>query len=121
VKILVCEDNLLMLKTIEFSLRKHGYEVIKAMDGGEGIQILNREKVDLLITDINMPYNSGLELIQHIKNKLDNKIPVIIMSIINLEETKKHAKELGAVNYITKPFDPETLMNMITEITTKRE
>jgi DNA-binding response OmpR family regulator len=121
VKILVCEDNLLMIKTIELTLRKHGYEVIKAMDGGEGIQILNQEKVDLLISDINMPYNSGLELIQHINNKLDYKIPVIIMSVIKLEETKKHAKELGAVNYITKPFDPETLIDMIKEIATKSE
>ena len=120
-KILVCEDNLLMLKTIEISLIKRGYEVLKAVDGGEGIRILDREKVDLLLTDINMPYNSGLELIQHIKNRLDYRVPVIIMSVINLEETKKLAKELGAVSYITKPFDPGLLIHMIEEFTTKSE
>jgi DNA-binding response OmpR family regulator len=106
-----------MLRTIEFTLRNKGYEVVKAMDGGEGINILNREKIDLLITDINMPYNSGLELLQHVREKLDYRIPVIVMSVISLEETKKHAWELGAVHYITKPFDPGTLIDKIKEIT----
>ena len=118
-KILVCEDNLLLLKTVEHTLNKQGYEVLKALDGGEGIRILQQEKVDLLITDINMPYNSGLELIQYIRNKLSYKVPVIIMSIINLEDTKKHARELGAVHYITKPFKPETLISMIKDIATR--
>ena len=120
-KILVCEDNLLLLRTVEHTLQKHGYEVLKAMDGEEGIRILRQEKVDLLITDINMPYNSGLELIPYIRNKLSYRIPVIIMSIINLEDTKKHAKELGAVHYITKPFKPETLINLIRDIATMNE
>ena len=115
-RILVCEDNLLMLKTIEFTLKKNGYEVINAMDGDQGIQILDSQKIDILITDINMPYNSGLELIQHIKKHLNYRIPVIIVSGITLEETKQHAKELGAVNYVTKPFDPEILVDMIRDI-----
>jgi DNA-binding response OmpR family regulator len=106
-----------MLRTIEYTLRKNGYDVLKAMDGGEGIQILNREKVDMLITDINMPYNSGLELVQFIRNRINYSMPVIIMSVISLEETKKLAKELGAVHYITKPFDPETLIGIIKEYT----
>lgn len=118
-KILVCEDNLLMLKTIEFTLKKHGYEVINAVDGHKGIEVLNNEKIDILVTDINMPYNSGLELVQHIKTNLSGKVPVIIVSGINLEETKQHAKELGAVNYITKPFDPEILVEMIHKIINK--
>ena len=112
-KVLVCEDNLLMLKTITFTLKKQGYEVVEAMDGSQGIKALNDEDIDVLITDINMPYNNGLELIQHIKSNLGNRIPVIIVSGINLEETKQHAKELGAVNYVTKPFDPIILVDMI--------
>lgn len=118
-KILVCEDNLLMLKTIEFTLKSHGYEVVNATDGHQGIQVLNEQEIDILVTDINMPYNSGLELIQHIKSNLSGKVPVIIVSGINLEETKQHAKELGAVNYVTKPFDPEILVEMIQKITNK--
>ncbi|HDR68528.1 MAG TPA: response regulator [Bacteroidaceae bacterium] len=115
-KILVCEDNILMLKTIEFTLRKYGYEVFNAVDGEKGIQILDSEKIDVLITDINMPYNSGLELIQHIKTNLNYTIPVIIVSGINLEVIKQQAKALGAVNYVTKPFDPEILVEMIKNV-----
>ena len=77
------------------------------------------QEIDILVTDINMPYNSGLELIQYIKSNLSGKVPVIIVSGINLEETKQHAKELGAVNYVTKPFDPEILVEMIQKITNK--
>jgi DNA-binding response OmpR family regulator len=112
-KVLVCEDNLLMLKTITFTLRTQGFEVIEAVDGSQGIKALNEQDIDVLITDINMPYNNGLELIQHVKSNLGNRIPVIIVSGINLEETKQHAKELGAVNYVTKPFDPIILVDMI--------
>ena len=118
-KILVCEDSLLTLKTIEFTLKKHGYEVVNAVDGDQGIQALNSDEIDVLITDINMPYNSGLELIQYIKTNLGNRIPVIIVSGINAEETKQHAKELGAISYITKPFDPEILIEMIQKISNK--
>ncbi|MBN1133047.1 MAG: response regulator [Bacteroidales bacterium] len=115
-RVLVCEDNMLMLKTIEFTLRKHGYDVFNAVDGEQGIRILDSEKIDILITDINMPYNSGLELIQHVKTNFDHDIPVIIVSGINLEEIKQQAKKLGAVNYVTKPFDPEVLVEMIKKI-----
>lgn len=115
-KILVCEDNLLMLKTIEFTLKKHGYEVVNAVDGDQGIKALKNEQIDVLITDINMPYNSGLELIQFIKSNMNKKIPVIIVTGITVEETRQHAKELGAVNYVTKPFDPEILVEMIRDL-----
>jgi len=63
--ILVCEDNIMTLKAIEFSLKKAGYEVFKAGDGSQGIRILGEEKIDLVVTDINMPYTKGLELIRH--------------------------------------------------------
>lgn len=115
-KILVCEDNLLMLKTIEFTLKKHGYEVVNAVDGDQGIKALKNEQIDVLVTDINMPYNSGLELIQFIKTNMGNKIPVIIVTGITVEETRQHAKELGAANYVTKPFDPEVLVEMIKDL-----
>ena len=115
-KILVCEDNLLMLKTIEFTLKKHGYEVVNAVDGNQGIKALTNEQIDVLVTDINMPYNSGLELIQFIKTNMGNKIPVIIVTGITVEETRQHAKELGAANYVTKPFDPEVLVEMIRDL-----
>lgn len=119
-KILVCEDNPIALKTIAYTLVKSGYEVVQAVDGGRGIEILENEEVDLVITDINMPYTKGLELVRYANTKMEQKIPVIIISGITLEETKDHAKELGAVGYLTKPFDPDVMVNMIRSIENKQ-
>lgn len=111
--ILVCEDNIMTLRTIEFTLMKAGYDVFKATDGFQGIQILDREQVDLVITDINMPYTKGLELIRHINTKMDKKIPVIVVTGITNIETKRHAEELGASGYLTKPFDLNVIVDMV--------
>jgi DNA-binding response OmpR family regulator len=112
-RILVCEDNAMTLKTIEFTLKKAGYDVLMAEDGDQGIKILNEEKVDLVISDINMPFTKGLELVRYINTQLDAKIPVIIVSGITLDETRDHALELGAKGYLTKPFNPEEMLAMI--------
>lgn len=111
--ILVCEDNLMMLKTIELSLRKAGYNVFIAKDGFQGIKILDEEQVDLVITDINLPYTKGLELIRHINTQMETKIPVIVVTGITNEETRAHAMELGAHGYLTKPFDPKVMLDLV--------
>ena len=115
--ILVCEDNIMTLKTIELSLRKAGYEVFNAGDGFQGIKILGEEKIDLVITDINMPYTKGLELIRHINTQMENKIPVIVVTGITNEETRDHAMELGAQGYLTKPFDPKEMLDLVKDLT----
>ncbi len=112
-KILVCEDNPMTLRTIEFTLVKEGYEVLKAEDGEQAIRMLNEKKTDLVITDINMPYAKGLEVVRYVNKEMETKIPVIIISIINLEETRVHAMELGASGYLTKPFDPDALLELV--------
>ena len=118
-KILVCEDNPIALKTIAFSLSKSGYEVREASDGDLGIEILDNEEIDLVITDINMPYTKGLELVRYVNTKMATKVPVIIISGITLDETKDHAMELGASGYLTKPFDPHVLLDLVQSITDK--
>lgn len=115
-KILVCEDNVMTLRTIEFTLKKAGYDVIRAEDGDQGIKILNEEEVDLVITDINMPFTKGLELVRYIKTEMEADTPVIIITGITLDETKSHAMELGAKGYLTKPFDPDEMLEMISSL-----
>lgn len=119
-RILVCEDNLITLKTIAFTLAKNGYEVAQAVDGNQGIEILNNEKIDLVITDINMPFTKGLELVRYVNTKLESKIPLIIISGITLAETKEHAMELGAEAYLTKPFDPEDLLKIVKAVAERK-
>ncbi len=111
--ILVCEDNIMTLKAIEFSLKKAGFDVLKALDGFQGIKMLGEEKIDLVVTDINMPYTKGLELIRHVNTKMETKIPVIVITGITNVETREHAMELGAKGYLTKPFDPKVMVDMV--------
>jgi two-component system capsular synthesis sensor histidine kinase RcsC len=116
-KILVCEDNKLTLRSIELALHKAGYSVIKAADGRQGIKILEEEMVDLLITDINMPYSLGLELVRYVNTQLEEKIPVIIVTGITQKETEVHAMELGVQAYIKKPLDLDVLVDMVKQLT----
>ncbi|MEZ5072135.1 MAG: response regulator [Bacteroidales bacterium] len=115
INVLVCEDNPMTLRTVEYALKKAGFYVYKAKDGMEGIGILGEQKVDVLITDINMPFTKGLELVRHVKEHVDASMPVIIISGINLKETQDHARELGATGYLTKPLDLDKLVSMIHE------
>ena len=112
-KVLVCEDNKLTQRVLEVSMRKLNFDILVATDGEQGIQLIRENDIDLIITDINMPYNSGLEIVEFVRKNYEKKIPVIIVTNINLEDTRRHAKELGADAYITKPFDPTELLDAI--------
>ncbi|MDF1571212.1 MAG: response regulator [Bacteroidales bacterium] len=112
-KILVCEDNKLTQRVLEVALKSMDHEILVATDGEEGIRLIKEHEIGLIITDINMPYNSGLEIVAFVRKNYGRKIPVIIVTNISLDDTRKHAKELGADAYITKPFDPDQLLEII--------
>lgn len=106
--ILVAEDEMIMLKTIELRLKKDGYTVITTQDGREALAKIEEHSPDLVITDIMMPFSSGLEIVGVLKNR-DKKIPVIVLSAMGQENVVLQAFQLGADDYITKPFSPNEL------------
>jgi DNA-binding response OmpR family regulator len=108
-KILVAEDDQLMLKMLEFRLKKDGHEVIITHDGREALEKIDACQPDLVITDIMMPYLSGLEIVGAVKKKYPNTMPVIILSGMGQENVVLEAFQLGADDYITKPFSPNEL------------
>jgi DNA-binding response OmpR family regulator len=108
-KILVAEDEPLMLMAIEAKLKNEGFEVIGAPDGREALKSLETSIPDLIITDILMPYTSGLELISIVKSNQNKKIPIIVLSGLGQEDTVMEAFQLGADDFITKPFNPTEL------------
>ena len=107
--ILVAEDDLIMLKTIELRLKKDGHTVIISHDGREALKELESSSPDLIITDIMMPFSSGLEIIGVVKKRTGKKIPVIVLSAMGQENVVLEAFQLGADDYITKPFSPNEL------------
>ncbi|MEO0311808.1 MAG: hypothetical protein RIQ89_1465 [Bacteroidota bacterium] len=109
IKILVCEDDELVLKMVEFRLLKDGYHVITAIDGKEAYLKAQTELPDLIITDIMMPYLTGLEFVSKIRQEIKLTSPIIIVSSIGLENTVLEAFHQGADDFITKPFSPNEL------------
>lgn len=103
-KILVAEDEPMLLKTIELKLKKEGYDVIATNDGKDAIAGIREHQPDMVITDIMMPYASGLEIVSIVKKEMTKKIPVIILSAMEQEKVVMEAFDLGADDYITKPF-----------------
>ena len=108
-KILVAEDEPLMLKTIELRLRKDGHEVVLARDGREALLAIDSQAPDLVISDIMMPFSSGLEIVSRLRARGERYIPVIILSGMGQEKTVLEAFNLGADDFITKPFSPNEL------------
>lgn len=107
-KILVAEDEPLMLMAIEAKLKNLGFEVAVVPDGQQALNVLETFSPNLIITDILMPYLSGLELIGIIKSK-NPTLPIIVLSGLGEEETVLEAFNLGADDFLTKPFKPSDL------------
>src|SRR4051812_15263361 len=106
-KILIAEDEVLLLKIMESRLKKDGHQVITAIDGRDALKQLDGNDFDIVITDIMMPFISGLEIIGIAKSKKD--IPVIVLSAMGQENVVVEAFNLGADDFITKPLSPNEL------------
>ena len=104
-KILIAEDDAFMAAAIEQKLKSDGHQVILTRDGREALQLVEMQQPDLIITDILMPFISGLELIGIIKSSLHRKIPIIVLSGMDQEATVLEAFELGDDDFLTKPFN----------------
>lgn len=118
-KILVAEDEPMLLKTIELKLRKEGYEVITTSDGREAAAKIEETDPDMVITDIMMPYVSGLEIVSIVRKRIHKKIPIIMLSAMEQEKVVMEAFELGADDYITKPFSLNELAIRVKRLMTQ--
>lgn len=108
-RILVAEDEKMMLKAISFKLQKEGYDVVQAEDGRQAMDKLDQEKFDVVVTDIMMPFASGLEIVSKIRTAGSN-VKIILLSSLGQEATVVKAFSLGADDYMTKPFSPNELL-----------
>ncbi|MFR5555989.1 MAG: response regulator transcription factor [Coprococcus sp.] len=107
-KILVCDDDREIVEAIEIYLTQEGYEVLKAYDGEEAIQTLKKEHVDLLIMDVMMPRLDGIRATLKIRE--ENSLPIIILSAKSEDADKILGLNIGADDYVTKPFNPLELV-----------
>ncbi len=114
-KVLVAEDEKMMLKAIAFKLEKEGYDITTADDGKQAFELLKSGEYDLMVSDIMMPFASGLELVTEIK-RLNLKTKTLLLSALGQENTVLKAFALGADDYMTKPFSPNELLVRIKKL-----
>jgi len=109
-KIVLAEDNSTLSLLLKFRLEKEGYELLIAEDGKKAIELIELHNPQLILSDIMMPYISGLEVISHVRNKLKMQVPIIVFSAAGQEEMVLKAFNLGANDFMGKPFSPNELV-----------
>lgn len=107
-KILVCDDDKEIVEAIEIYLTQEGYEVFKAYDGEEALRVLQKKEVDLLVIDVMMPRLDGIRATLKIREA--NNMPIIILSAKSEDADKILGLNVGADDYVTKPFNPLELV-----------
>jgi len=109
-KILICDKNTTLLRVLKMRFEKEGYDVVTVENGRDALDIINNdEDINLLITELLIPFLSGYELINIIKNENKLILPVLIISN-GIDESIERAFKLGADDYVSKPFSVKELV-----------
>ena len=110
-RILLVDDERQITRALRASLQGHGYEVTTAVDGFEALEMFDRVRPDLLITDVSMPKMDGVELTRAVRAFSD--VPIIVLSVRDADASKVLALDSGADDYVTKPFSVTELLARI--------
>ena len=115
--IMTADDSASVRQMVSFTLKQNGYDVLEAVDGQDALNKLAAQKVDMLITDLNMPNMDGIGLIKGVRGSALNKfIPIIMLTTESQDSRKAEGKAAGATGWIVKPFKPEQLVAVIKKV-----
>jgi len=115
--ILTVDDSRTMRDMLLLTLRDAGYRVLQAEDGEKGLEVLNYESPDVIVTDINMPRLDGFGFIQGVRGDDRHRaIPILVLTTESDAEKKDRARRAGATGWIVKPFDPVKLVDAIRRV-----
>ena len=116
-RVLVCDDEPYIVESVSYVVRKAGFEVLSAEDGDTALEMVRREKPDMVFLDIMMPGIPGDELCQRLKaDPATRGIYVVILTARGQEEDERRAMELGADEFMTKPFSPRKLKDKLVAV-----
>lgn len=115
--ILTVDDSASIRLTTRIALTNAGYSVTEAVDGADGLNKLKSGSFDLIITDLNMPNMDGLTMIRNLRQlPAYMGTPVVFLTTESDGDLKQQAKAAGATGWLTKPFDPETLIKIVRKV-----
>lgn len=115
--IMTADDSASVRQMVSFTLKQSGYEVIEAVDGKDALQKLSGQKVDMLITDLNMPNLDGIGLIKGARAIPTCKfMPIVMLTTESQDGKKQEGKAAGATGWIVKPFKPDQLLSVVKKV-----
>lgn len=113
-RILTVDDSSTVRHALGLTLRDAGYEVIEAENGEEALQLFETEKIDMMVTDLNMPKLNGLGLIEKVRKLPGFRfLPIIMLTTESKQSVKAEGKRVGASGWLTKPFKPEQILGVV--------
>ena len=113
-RVLTVDDSRTILAMLHHTLSNAGFEVLQAEDGQKGLDVLSREQVDVVITDINMPIMDGIEFTRACRARpAGQNTPIIVLTTENGAEIKAEGRRAGASAWMVKPFEPNTLLGLV--------
>ena len=113
-RVLVVDDDPQVLRLMRVNLELEGYDVVSAPDGEEALEAVISERPDVVVCDVMMPGTDGLTVLRNLRaNPKTSKIPFVVVSAKAQRSDVKAALEMGADRYITKPFDPQDLLDAV--------
>ncbi len=117
--ILVVDDSGTVRQQVSMALKQAGFAIVEAADGQEGLATLESNRaIDMVVCDVNMPNLNGLEMVEKVKKKPENKsLPILMLTTEGQPSMIKRAKEAGAVGWIVKPFDANQLVQTAKHLT----
>lgn len=115
--IMTVDDSTSIRQMVNFTLAQEGYEVVEAVDGKDALSKLNMKRVDMVLTDLNMPNMDGIDLIRQLRENQKFKfMPIIMLTTESQQSKKEEGKKAGATGWIVKPFNPDQLVSVVKRV-----
>jgi two-component system chemotaxis response regulator CheY len=116
-RILLVDDSASVRQVVAIALRRAGYETFEASNGKEALAMLDGEKMNLIISDVNMPVMNGIEFVKAVKAHPTSKFtPIVMLTTEGQEDMKQAGKSAGAKAWIVKPFNPPQLLDVVSKL-----
>jgi two-component system response regulator VicR len=114
VKVLIADDDRFVIEMLDFYLKKEGWDVVTAADGNEVEKMLEKGRYSILLLDVMMPFQTGFDVLKWLKNtSLMNSMRVVMLTAHDQDSTVRQAFDLGADDFISKPFNPELVVTRL--------
>lgn len=117
--ILIVDDSASLRNVVSIALRAEGYDVLEACDGKDALRVLDGKKINLIVSDVNMPNMDGIALVKEVKKNPNYKFtPIIMLTTEGAEDKKQQGQAAGAKAWIIKPFKPDQMIKAISMLIT---